>query len=54
MCGMARRWFESRKGGVFVVGPGAFLPSLGRVEAIKREDGEGIVVTARGLIKSEP
>jgi hypothetical protein len=45
---------ESRKGGVFVVGPGAFLPSLGRVEAIKREDGEWIVVTARGLIKSEP
>jgi hypothetical protein len=44
---------ESRNGGVFVVGPGAFLPNLGRVEAIKRQDGKWVVVTSRGLTMSE-
>jgi len=43
---------ESRYGGVFVVGSGSFLPGLGRVEAVKRQDGEWVVVTARGLITS--
>ena len=47
-----RAMVESRYGGVFVVGSGSFLPGLGRVEAVKRQDGEWVVVTARGLITS--
>jgi hypothetical protein len=42
----------NRYGGVFDVSSGSVLPGLGRVETIKREDGEWIVVTARGLITS--
>jgi hypothetical protein len=42
----------NRYGGVFNVSSGSVLPGLGRVETIKREDGEWIVVTARGLITS--
>jgi hypothetical protein len=42
----------SRYGGLFDVATGSVLPGLGRVEAIKREDGEWIVVTARGVITS--
>jgi hypothetical protein len=49
-----RALVESRNGGVFVVGPGASLPGLGRVEAIQRQDGEWVVITARGLIASGP
>jgi hypothetical protein len=49
-----RALLESRNGGVFVVGPGALLPGLGHVEAIKRQDGEWVVVTTRGLIASGP
>jgi hypothetical protein len=30
------------------------IPGLGRVETIKRQDGQWIVVTARGLISSSP
>jgi hypothetical protein len=37
---------------VFVVGTGGSLPGLGRVEAIKRQDGQWVVVTARGTITS--
>jgi hypothetical protein len=40
----------SRYGGVFEVVTGAILPGLGRVETIKRQDGQWIVVTERGLI----
>ena len=47
-----RAMVESRYGGVFVVGSGSFLPGLGRVETVKRQDGEWVVVTARGLITS--
>jgi hypothetical protein len=47
-----RALVESRYGGVFVVGSGSFLPGLGRVQAVKRQDGEWVVVTARGLITS--
>ena len=47
-----RALVESRYGAVFVVGSGSFLPGLGRVEAVKRQDGEWVVVTARGLITS--
>jgi hypothetical protein len=45
-----RALVESRYGGLFFVGPGSVLPGLGRVDAVKRQDGEWIVVTARGLI----
>ncbi len=38
--------------GMFEVGAGGFLPTLGHVESIKREDGHWIVVTARGIISS--
>jgi hypothetical protein len=41
---------ESRNGRVFEVGPGSNLPGLGRVEAVKREDGRVIVVTRNGVI----
>lgn len=37
-------------GGVLAVLPGDNLPGLGRIEAIKRQDGRWVVVTARGLI----
>jgi hypothetical protein len=47
-----RALVESRYGGVFVVGTGGSLPGLGRVEAIKRQDGQWVVVTARGTITS--
>ncbi len=41
---------ENRYGGVFEVAAGSVLPGLGRVEAVKRQDGQWVVVTARGLI----
>jgi hypothetical protein len=41
---------ESRSGRLFEVGPGSNLPGLGRVEAIKRENGRVVVVTAKGVI----
>jgi hypothetical protein len=42
----------SRFGGVFDVSSGSVLPGLGRVETVKREDGQWVVVTARGTITS--
>ncbi len=42
----------SRYGGVFDVASGSILPGLGRVETIKREDDQWVVVTARGIITS--
>ena len=41
---------------LFEVGPGSNLPGLGRVEAIKRENGRIVVVTRNGIIaaSSEP
>ncbi len=47
-----RALVESRDGGMFVVATGGSLPGLGRVEAIKRQDGQWVVVTARGMITS--
>lgn len=41
---------ESQNGRLFEVGPGSTLPGLGRVDAIKREDGRVVVVTRNGLI----
>ena len=40
---------ESRDG-IIEVEPGIIAPGLGRIEAIKRQDGRWVVVTARGLI----
>jgi hypothetical protein len=37
-------------GEVIAVLPGDSLPGLGRIEAVKRQDGRWVVVTARGLI----
>ncbi len=50
----SRALVESRYGGVFLVSAGSSLPGLGRVEAIKRQDGQWVVITARGLITSGP
>jgi hypothetical protein len=47
-----RALVESRNGGIFDVGAGSVLPGIGRVESVKRQDGQWIVVTARGLIMS--
>jgi hypothetical protein len=40
---------ESRHG-IIEVEPGIIAPGIGRIEAIKRQDGRWVVVTARGLI----
>jgi len=47
-----RALVESRYGGTFIVGSGSVLPGLGRVDAVKRQDGQWVVVTARGVITS--
>jgi len=49
-----RALVENRYGGVFAVTAGSVLPGVGRVETIKRQDGEWLVVTERGIISSEP
>lgn len=48
-----RALIESRDGGIFEVGSGSLLPGLGRVDTIKRQDGQWIVVTTGGAIRSE-
>ncbi|HEY1747586.1 MAG TPA: hypothetical protein VGG11_12595 [Xanthobacteraceae bacterium] len=40
----------SRFGGVFDVAVGSMLPGLGHVQAIKRQDGQWVVLTDKGLI----
>lgn len=45
---------ETRYGGMFLVASGGTLPGLGRVAEIKRQNGEWVVVTERGLITSNP
>jgi hypothetical protein len=47
-----RALIESRFGGVFDVGAGSVLPGVGRVDSIKRQDGQWLVITARGTITS--
>jgi hypothetical protein len=47
-----RALIQGPYGGVFVVGAGSFLPRLGSVETVKRQDGEWIVVTSSGVIRS--
>jgi hypothetical protein len=45
---------ENRGGNIFEVTAGSVLPGLGRVEAIKRQGDDWVVVTARGTIASTP
>jgi hypothetical protein len=47
-----RALVEGRNGSLFEVSAGSILPGVGRVEAVKRQDGQWVVVTARGLITS--
>jgi hypothetical protein len=47
-----RALIESRTGGIFDVGAGSVLPGVGRVDSIKRQDGQWLVLTARGTITS--
>ena len=49
-----RALIENRQGGMFDITTGSVLPGLGRVESVKRQDGQWVVVTARGLIYSAP
>lgn len=41
---------QARAGGVMEVEPGDNLPGIGRIEAIRRQDGRWVVVTSKGLI----
>lgn len=47
-----RALVENRSGGLFEIGAGSVLPGLGRVEGVKRQDGQWVVVTSRGVITS--
>lgn len=47
-----RALVASRYGGMFDVGAGSVLPGVGRVDGIKRQDGQWLVLTARGTITS--
>ena len=41
---------QGRMGGVVEVEPGDYLPGLGRIESIRRQDGHWVVLTSKGLI----
>jgi hypothetical protein len=43
---------QSRLGGMVEVEPGDVLPGLGRIEAIRRQEGRWVVVTSKGTITS--
>lgn len=43
---------QSRVGSMVEVGPGDVLPGIGRIEAIRRQDGRWVVITSRGMIVS--
>jgi len=47
-----RALIESRYGAEFFVASGSVLPGLGKVEAVKRQNGEWVVVTTKGIITS--
>jgi hypothetical protein len=47
-----RALVQSRNGGMFDVGEGSMLPGVGRVDSIKRQDGQWLVLTERGTIAS--
>jgi hypothetical protein len=48
----SRALVENRHGDIFEISGGSVLPGLGRVEAIKRQGDDWVVVTARGIIGS--
>jgi hypothetical protein len=43
---------QSRMGGMIAVETGDVLPGLGRVDAIRRQDGHWVVMTSKGIITS--
>jgi len=43
---------QSRMGGMVEVEHGDVLPGLGRIEAIRRQDGRWVVITSKGMITS--
>ncbi|HLH95501.1 MAG TPA: hypothetical protein VKW08_10330 [Xanthobacteraceae bacterium] len=43
---------QSRVGAMVEVEPGDILPGLGRIEAIRRQDGRWVVITSHGMIVS--
>ena len=45
-----RALVASRYGGEFLVTPGSVLPGAGHVDAVKRQDGQWVVITAHGMI----
>jgi hypothetical protein len=45
---------ENGHGDLFEITDDSRLPGLGRVEGIKRQDGQWVVVTTRGVITSAP
>jgi hypothetical protein len=45
-----RALVASRYGGEFLVMPGSMLPGPGHVDAVKRQDGQWVVITAKGVI----
>jgi hypothetical protein len=47
-----RALLQNRYGGMFDVGEGSNLPGVGRVDSIKRQDGQWLVLTERGTITS--
>ena len=49
-----RALIENRHGGMFDITTGSVLPGLGRVESVKRQEGQWVVVTAHGTIYSAP
>ena len=49
---VGRALVQSRNGGMFDVGEGSTLPGVGRIDEIKRQDGQWLVLTERGTITS--
>lgn len=47
-----RALVQNRNGGMFDVGEGSTLPGVGRIDSIKRQDGQWLVLTERGTIIS--
>ncbi len=47
-----RALVQNRYGGMFDVGEGSTLPGVGRIDSIKRQDGQWLVLTERGTITS--
>ena len=41
---------EGFNGRLFEVGPGSNIPGIGRVETIRRQEGQWVVVTPKGII----